>query len=309
MRSPLTEALTRQAYVNALLGGLSETAATMQSQQNVTSRRAQQAGGASSVPNTGDGEGRGGGFGTILGGGLGFLAGGWPGAAIGASLFGGSSGGRQQARQPSFLQQNPDIDRLYRQRLGEALSGNAPGWSSGRYQEALSRGMRAIGAQSQGARQRLQSALGRRGLLSSGALATGLADIEQQRLRSTSDLVGSLQAQQEDLRRRALSQALELAGASERQGAQIAGQRSLVEMQQPDVWDYLAQAAGAAAPYLMGSYEQPDVTGLAAAITRGIQGPAPTTQATGWQAPRTRTPYRLPPELYGYRSPRGPLSI
>jgi hypothetical protein len=88
-----------------------------------------------------------------------------------------------------------------------------------------------------------------------------------------------------DARRAALQNALGIMANSRQQAAGAAAAREQIEMQQPDVWDYLAQAVGAAAPFLMGGYQEPDVAALANAIGGGMGRAAPVTNDASYAAP------------------------
>lgn len=299
MRTPLTDALTRQAYLKGLLGTAPDpamAAGQQEAQPGVTTRRDQQRGGMMSRPYGGQAEGRGGGWGSALLGVGGALLGGVPGAlagsALGSAFEGSSSSGGQ--RVPSLGEQYPDIGSAFRRNLTGWLGGQS-GLSPSVYQQALSEGMSAIGSQAQQSRQRLTENLAQRGMTQSGALSGGLADIEQGRLASTGSLVGRLQEADMQRRRQAMRDAMDIVARSRGQATTQEAARQRLMAQQPDTWDYLAEAVSAATPYTMGEAEPLSVQDMAAALLEGTQATTPTTtpttQPTGW---RYRYPWQVP---------------
>jgi len=304
MISPLTETLARQAYLQGLLGGTTAqgAASVMQPQASVNVRRAQQEGGHRSRPGvSGAADGRGGGLGSLFGSVAGTVLGGplWgmAGSALGGLFDGGGRRRRPTGRTSLSLgQQYPELGQQFRQTLGSWLGGEA-GLPPEQYQQALTRGMAGINQQAQFSRQNLMGALGRRGLLHSGAVVSGLGEIERGRLGSLGDYYGAMQQSDFDARRQSLLNAMEIMGGSREQAAGAQAGREQIRMQQPSTWDYLAELAGAAAPYLLGSPTTSDYDGLLDALSAGMSSaapaPAPATRSTGWRSP-------LPPG-WGFR--------
>ena len=289
MISPLTEALARQAYLRGLLGSTSAQAAyaaTPQPQpQQASARVAQQAGGHASKPGT---SGQGGGLGSLLGSVAGAVFGGplWSlaGGAIGGLIGGGSNRQRTATRTSLSLgQQYPALGEQFQYTLGSWLGGQS-GLPPAYYQEALARGMAGINQQAQYSRQNLMATLGQRGLLNSGAVVSGMSDIERGRLGSMAQYYGTMQEADINRRQEALLNAMQIMAGSREQAAASQAAREQIRMQQPTTWDYLAQLAGAAAPYFMGS-QQDYMSAVLAAMNQSQQPAAPVTTSTGWRSP------------------------
>lgn len=295
MISPLTQALARRAYLQALLGGTSAAQAAgmvqpqaQQPQQGaVNVRRAQQQGGHESVP--GGGEGRGGGIGSLLGNVAGTVLGG-PLWGMAGGMVGGlfdsnrRSGGTSARTSLSLGQQYPELGEQFRTVMGRQLSGGT-GLPRDYYQQALLRGMAGINQQAQYSREGLMARLGQRGLLNSGAIVRGLSEVERGRLGSLADYHGSMQRADIDARRQALLNAMQTMAGSRQQAAGAQAAREQVRMQQPTTWDYVAQLAGAAAPYIMGRPASPSYEDYLAALTGAGTSRAPDVRDTPRRSP------------------------
>lgn len=178
-----------------------------------------------------------------------------------------------------------DNTQLLREYLAGGLAGvgGVQGAISGQY--ALGRD--AIQQQAQQGRAGLQTALAQRGMLRSGALATGLADVERARLSALAQLMGQISQQ-----RVASAQAAQQQSASIMAGSM--GQQQTIAAQQPTFADYLAELAGA---YAQSRYrpEPFDYGKLAAALNVQAQ-PTAATPISPAQPTGSRSPY---PPGYG----------
>lgn len=169
--------------------------------------------------------------GTIVGGPLGGVAG----SMLGGALAGSSRPAPAAARPPAPASES----ELYQQYQSQALAGQA-GQPQGQLQTALRQGTATIQAQAQRSRETLMSQLGRRGLLHSGLLSSGLADIEAGRLQA----VGELEAA---LRERAWEAARQAQEAAAGRYTGQAMQTQRIRAAEPDFWQSISPLLGAGA--------------------------------------------------------------
>jgi len=138
----------------------------------------------------------------------------------------------------------PPTSELYNAYLRRALSGNDV-LPAGQMQGALATGMDVINRQAAGSAAGLQESLGSRGLLHSGVLSRGLADVERARLGQVGSLTQDMLARQLEAARLSQRSGAELYAAGARQDAAIEGSR-------PSVWDQIAGLVGAGAQWYYG---------------------------------------------------------
>ena len=186
MISPLTEALARQAYLRGLLGSTSAQAAyaaTPQPQpQQASARVAQQAGGHASKPGT---SGQRGGLGSRLGSAARAVFGGPLWSPAGGAIGGLIGGGNRQRTATRTSSPRPAVSRAGRAvpvHLGSWLGGQSglpPACWPGRPSPVARRDQPAARNRRQTSWQRWDSAG-----LNSGAVVSGMSDIERGRLGS-----------------------------------------------------------------------------------------------------------------------------
>ena len=137
--------------------------------------------------------------GGIFGGPLGALAGGMIGGSGGSSGTPQQTGGQNSVPTPyteipsPWKSQGgkPALGGEYTNYLRLALSGQQ-GLPEGYMQQAMQEGQTSISGQAQQARARLMRTLGERGMLRSGVLSSGLADIETGKLQAQGQLAGTI---------------------------------------------------------------------------------------------------------------------
>lgn len=224
-----------------------------------------------------DGQGGGGFMGTLLNAGVGFLTGGpiGAGAAILGSVIGGSrssGGGQQQATGGD----------MYQQLQSRALSGQGI-LPASLTQGALSEGLGLVNAQAQRSRENLGTNLASRGILHSGIMGSGLADIEGARLGALSSLgqqIAQMNMQSQE-------------SALNREAGMVQQQRA-IRANEPEWYDYLISAAPAVGQYLYNQQNpQADLGTTLAQILGQRQGGETPMQVPTFQTPPGATDLSL----------------
>jgi len=219
-------------------------------------------------------DGRGGGlnWGTLATGLVGFATGGpiGAGAAILGNLAGGGGGGqaRQQQSGPSSTASRTSA---YNTAQESALRGGGA-IDPSILQGAFSQGLAAVNAQAQQGNEALQAQLASRGVLHSGILGSGLADIERGRLSGVAGL-------SQNLAQTALNYQTQAQEAAMGREAGMIQQQVGINAAEPEWWETLAGAAVPISQYLAQRNQQPtDYAALAAAL--GLNPPQPVAAPT-----------------------------